>query len=98
MKNTKNYNKSTTIHCHAPEATSVCVAGSFNEWDPTAAPMKHSKTGKWSIRLNLPSGKHEYKFVVDGDWRCDPECAGEKPCANCILNDLGTMNRILEVM
>jgi len=51
---------------------SVAVAGSFNGWDPTAAPMTLEQ-GIWTILLLLPPGDHEYMFVEDGDsWVTDP--------------------------
>ena len=27
----------------------------------------------WNIRLNLPPGIYEYKFIVDGQWMIDPQ-------------------------
>ncbi|MEI6167115.1 MAG: glycogen-binding domain-containing protein [bacterium] len=51
----------------------VFVAGSFNGWNPVQQSLKpHSKTGAYVATLNLPSGSHEYKFVVDGIWQIDP--------------------------
>ena len=89
--------KSVTISCKAPEAKAVFVAGTFNDWNPTAAPLKGSKTGKWSAKINLQPGRYEYKFVVDGDWCCAPGCSAEHDCPNCVINEHGTMNRVLEV-
>ena len=28
--------------------------------------------GLWKIHLDLPHGRHEYVFVVDGHWETDP--------------------------
>ena len=53
-------------------ATSVSVAGEFNNWDASANPM--TKDGSdWKIKLDLKPGKYMYKFVVNGtDWKPDP--------------------------
>lgn len=55
-----------------PSAKSVSVAGQFNNWSPTANPLKKDEAGLWSASLALKPGKYQYKFVVDGDWRLDP--------------------------
>ncbi len=52
-------------------ATQVYLAGSFNNWNPKATPLKKSRNG-WTLEQELPPGKHFYKFVVDGNWILDP--------------------------
>ena len=55
-----------------PAAQSVALAGEFNNWSTTATPM--NKEGDvWSITMALEAGKHEYKFVIDGQWVADPD-------------------------
>ncbi len=56
----------------APNAGSVALAGSFNDWSTTANPMVREEDGTWSTVLRLAKGTHEYKFVVDGQWLTDP--------------------------
>ncbi|MGH7530846.1 MAG: isoamylase early set domain-containing protein [Gemmatimonadales bacterium] len=58
----------------APEARQVTVAGTFNQWDPQAAPLvRTGPAGTWTATLRLPAGEHEYAFVVDGvRWVPDP--------------------------
>lgn len=55
---------------------SVVVAGDFNGWSLTAAPMSDADgDGVWEASVDLPTGIHKYKFVVNGtDWRPDPRC------------------------
>jgi hypothetical protein len=61
-----------------PDLNSVAVAGSFNGWDPTGAPMVLEE-GVWTILLVLPPGHHEYMFVEDGDaWVTDPRAPGTR--------------------
>lgn len=52
----------------------VTVAGTFNNWDRNATPMKVDADGRtWRLTLNLAKGKHLYKFVLDGQtWITDP--------------------------
>ena len=53
-------------------ATSVSVAGEFNNWDASANPMEKDDSN-WKIKLDLDPGKYAYKFVVNGtDWMIDP--------------------------
>lgn len=63
----------------APGARSVCVAGSFNDWDPAARPLKRGKDDTFRTWMNLPTGTHEYRFVVDGEWCPDPDCEQSSP-------------------
>jgi 1,4-alpha-glucan branching enzyme len=86
------------VSCHAPKATAVFVAGTFNDWKPDATPLHPLPNGTWTGVLPLPLGRHEYKFVVDGQWCCEPGCEHEyRGCPKCVPNDFGTMNRLLEV-
>jgi len=72
------------------EAREVCLAGSFNGWDPTAAPMAEGAEG-WSLELELPAGAHEYLFVADGRWVADPTNHASRP------NPFGGVNSLVEV-
>lgn len=51
-----------------PFATRVTVAGEFNGWNPEATAMRRGDTGVWTVDLALEPGRHEYKFVIDGQW------------------------------
>jgi len=86
------------ISVHAPKAGAVFLAGTFNGWDPRAHPMRKTGAGDWVRTLNLPSGRYEYKFVIDGQWCCEPGCDRPyKGCPRCVSNPYGTMNRVLIV-
>jgi hypothetical protein len=54
-----------------PNATRVCIAGSFNNWDRSATPLKHCGKGRWVAELLLKPGRYEYRLVVDGKWNDD---------------------------
>lgn len=69
-----------TFTCAPDDAGKVFLAGSFNNWSPTATPMRKSeKNGAWKRQLMLKPGPHEYRFVVDGDWIADPDAVELKP-------------------
>lgn len=56
----------------APNARNVVVVGDFNDWNPAAAPLR-SASGVWSGEVDVPFGRHDYAFVVDGErWVRDP--------------------------
>jgi 5'-AMP-activated protein kinase regulatory beta subunit len=96
--NDSSKEKKTTFACHASEAQHVIVVGSFNNWDVASKPLKKGRHGKWATKMMLPIGRYEYKFIVDGEWCCEPGCDGCIPyCKLCVANEFGTMNRVLEV-
>ena len=74
----------------ASQARSVAVAGSFNGWDPTVTPMRKVE-GAWHVKVGLPRGRHEYRFVVDGQWMADPGARESVP------NPFGSVNSVLNV-
>lgn len=55
-----------TFVFRAPEAGSVAVVGSFNDWDPGRGSMVRGADGSWTVRVELAPGQYEYQFVVDG--------------------------------
>lgn len=52
----------------------VNLAGDFNGWDKGRTPMTLSADGRtWTITVPIETGKHRYKFVIEGDqWILDP--------------------------
>ena len=87
----------TRICCEAPEADAVTVAGSFNDWDPNSTRLEREGRGSWTVTLDLPPGRYEYKFIVDGCWCCEPGTDDDAPGDDRVPNDFGTMNRVLDV-
>jgi serine/threonine protein kinase len=57
----------------APDARIVGLAGEFNKWSPIATPMHKRPNGTWATTLQLPSGRYQYKFIVNGKWIPDSE-------------------------
>lgn len=81
-----------TFSVRAEVGSKVFLAGSFNDWNPTAKEMTDKKNeGVYSVALSLAPGTYQYKFVIDGTWCADPECA------DWVQNDLGTLNSVKHV-
>jgi 1,4-alpha-glucan branching enzyme len=72
----KKFSLPTNFLCVAPEAKSVFVVGSFNDWNPTAHPMKRQPDGGWYAQIPLSHGHHHYLFLVDGKSTLDPRAQG----------------------
>ncbi len=66
----------------------VMLAGSFNDWEQI--PMLFSD-GAYRVTVELSSGDHEYRFVVDDTWQTD------ETNPNFTANDFGTLNSVLHV-
>lgn len=72
-----------------PSAKVVTVAGDFNQWNPTARPMKRDAGGLWKVKVQLGAGSYQYKFVVNGErWEEDPLNLHR------IMNEHGSFNSI----
>jgi beta-lactamase regulating signal transducer with metallopeptidase domain len=54
-----------------PNARIVALAGSFNKWNQSQL-LFVREGDEWVCRVNLARGKHQYKFIIDGDWITDP--------------------------
>jgi 1,4-alpha-glucan branching enzyme len=75
----------------APEAQQVLVTGTFCDWQTNSYALERGGTGLWRATLSLPPGRYEYRFLVDGEWRDDPNCLERVP------NPFGTENCVLHV-
>ena len=71
--------KHQTFRCTAPEATSVLLVGDFTNWQQQPIPMHRRDGGAWMATVDLTPGEHYYRFMVDGEWRDDPECTKRAP-------------------
>ncbi len=76
----------------AEPGNDIFVDGTFNGWDAGANPLKGKpKAGHYKTALRLPPGRHEYKFVVNGEWRLDPNCPERTP------NGHGSLNSVINI-
>lgn len=91
MESNKIKKRRIVFKLEAPEAKEVILRGDFNHWNPKTHVMKKDDNGVWSKTVMLPSGRHEYKFLVDGEWWNDPNNN------QTIQNSFGTLNNVLTV-
>jgi chromosome partitioning protein len=75
----------------APQAKSVYVTGTFNDWSLDENARMTNNDGIWTLKVNLKPGTYKYQFIVDGKWQEDP--------ANTSVerNSFGDINSLIEV-
>jgi 1,4-alpha-glucan branching enzyme len=83
--------KSWTFFLEAKEAKEVILMGDFNNWSLEKHPMRKDENGTWKKRVILSPGSHEYKFLVDGQWKEDPR--NNLRCLNCF----GSYNSVIRL-
>ncbi|HNV86167.1 MAG TPA: AAA family ATPase [Candidatus Omnitrophota bacterium] len=62
----------TLFSIKAPGARCVQIAGDFNNWVPEELLKPIKADGVWRKLYRLGNGAYRYKFIVDGEWMCDP--------------------------
>ena len=89
VENEKEVLKQVSFRVSDPEAQNVSLAGNFNDWDKNSHSLEKDFDGNWKIHIDLMPGRYEYRFLVDGEWRNDPDCTSFAPnpfgSENCIL-------------
>ncbi len=55
------------------KAKNVYLVGDFNNWNPYSTKMSNTGGGEFRITVRLKPGVHPYCFVVDGEWKADPD-------------------------
>jgi len=75
----------------APDATSVQLVGDFTQWQEHPINLHKSFDGVWRATVELEPGTHHYRFLVDGQWRDDPDCVLRAP------NPYGGVNMMRQV-
>ena len=83
------------VRFRAPDARDVRIAGDFNGWVPDKGVRSRidgdGEARVWTKTLALPPGRYHYRYVVDGEWREDPE----NP--NAVPGPAGIRNSVLVV-
>lgn len=51
----------------------------------TKIPLVRSQNNFYTI-VDLPEGTHSYRFLIDGQWRCDPKEPRDGTCQNNIVS------------
>jgi 1,4-alpha-glucan branching enzyme len=75
----KTETKPQTFSITAPGALSVMLVGDFTHWQDKPISMKKREGGVWTASVNLSPATYHYRFLVDGQWRDDPECTARVP-------------------
>lgn len=81
----------TTFNIDVPDAQSVYVTGSFNDWSLDETCRMTNDNGKWKIDLALKPGIYKYQFIIDGKWQEDPNNAMKE------RNSFGDINSLIEI-
>jgi len=87
----KTKRKKVTFSVDLSGAKEVILMGDFNHWNSKKHLMKKDGNGVWNKAVILPPGNYEYKFLVDGQWKEDPQ--NDQTCLNCF----GSYNNILNL-
>lgn len=90
MRKSVTQDRKVSFSVSATLGSQMYVAGTFNDWSDTKTPLKR-KNGSYTTTIKLPPGRHEYKFIIDGQWLADPANSDWVP------NGLGTINSVLQV-
>lgn len=88
----KKLKKKVIFEYYSPMARNVHVAGTFNDWDLEASPLRKDRSGKWKAALSLPTGRYEYRYLVDGVWEND-----QRP-VECVPNAFGSWNCVVTIL
>lgn len=51
----------------------VLLTGSFHNWVNPVPMTKDEELGKFVVTIPLLLGIHQFKFIVDGEWRTSPD-------------------------
>jgi hypothetical protein len=81
----------TVFRLHAPESSSVVLAGDFNGWSLDADVLRRAEDGWWELVLRLPPGIHQYMYVIDGVWTTPPEAE------STVDDGFGNKNGLIEI-
>ncbi len=74
-----------------PRAKRVAITGDFTGWSVEGEPMELISDGRWRLEVPVPAGCYEYKYIVDGVWKVDPENPER------VRNSYGQLNSIIVV-
>ena len=79
------------VEVRLDNARDVSISGDFNGWSDVGVRLSHDGSGLWRTVLHLPPGEYQYRLIVDGGWRDDPEAHRRVP------NPFGTENCVMIV-
>lgn len=80
-----------TLVARVGEAGQVVATGEFCGWDQQGVGLKRRKDGAWSATLSLTPGEYQYRLLVDGQWRNNPDAERR------VANGYGSENDVLTI-
>lgn len=81
----------TKFALEAPNAKSVYVTGSFNDWSLDDKCRMKQNGNQWEVEIPLKPGLYKYQFIVDGVWKEDPRNTQKE------RNSFGDINSLIEI-
>lgn len=76
---------------YGDEASTVGLAGEFNDWDSNKTRLQKDEQGMWRAAIAAPPpGLYHYKFVINGEWWFEDPTNGMKA-----PDDHGGLNSVL---
>jgi hypothetical protein len=70
-------------------ANEVILTGDFTKWSKDEIKLTSIGQGEWETVLQLPPGEHQYRLLVNGEWRDDAQAKKRVPNSfggeNCVL-------------
>ncbi|KAK9283915.1 hypothetical protein L1049_012170 [Liquidambar formosana] len=83
--------KVVTLTCEGSNYSTVEVSGLDIGWGQRMPLNFDEGKGLWTLKRELPEGRYEYKYIVDGEWMCN------KHELVSSANDDGHVNNYVEV-
>ena len=75
------------------KAKRVALCGEFNNWDPSANPMKQRKDGRFSTTVSMEAGRsYRFKYLVDNQ-RWENDSAAD----SYVRNEYGSEDSLLRL-
>ena len=70
----------------------VCVVGDFNDWDPTATPLRKKGSARVASVVMEPGRTYSFRYLdSEGRWYDDPAADG------VVLNGFGGTNSVIDL-
>jgi hypothetical protein len=87
----RNSGRRVTLVVPRLEAGHVVATGDFTSWSREGVSLKRRSDGGWSAAVTVAPGEHQYRLLVDGEWRNNPAAQRRVP------NGFGSENDVFEV-